>query len=522
MMPAHTMIHVRDLDGAIEFYVKAFGLEVVERHACDGARLVYLCAADSDYELELVCPAHWTFADSPEPGRTHIAFAVKNLEAEHRRLSALDLEPGTITAYHANGIFQTRYFYLNDPEGNQIEVLESRGRYGSRGEAMPNIMRDLPGTGFTNDAAQSYTPDAAFYFDQSLYQGELAAIFHRNWLYFCHQSQIPRPGDYVAADIAGQSIYVIRDKSGAVYGFFNVCQHRAHQLLTPGSGNIRNTIRCPYHSWTYDLDGSLRGAPKCEEVTGFRREDVRLRPIGVEIIGGFIFVNIDPGAEPLSLAVPHFAAKLLAMCPEAERLQLVKRQDFNIKANWKVVVENFLENYHSFYSGPAHRQLSDVIDQDSYRWSIDGKVIEFLGKGGTAESLPYAFHAERRFTGREDGFQIVFLWPNMAFIIIPGASMLLVFLMNPDGAEGTAEPLLYFGLDSDLDHGTVAAVDWFNNILGPEDVELVESVQRGLHSLGYTRGRLMVDPGKKEAWSEHFLHHFNSLNIAAVKQAKSG
>lgn len=372
------------------------------------------------------------------------------------------------------------------------------------------------GDGFTADPANSFTPDAPYYFDPGVYQAELRSIFQRNWMYFCHASQIAQEGDYLTGEIAGQSVYVLRDRDGGVRGFFNVCQHRAHQLLS-GSGNVKNVIRCPYHSWTYELDGSLRGAPKCEAVANFRREDVRLKPIGVDVIGGFVFVNLDPRAVPLSTSDPHFGAKLLAMCPEAGELRYVTRQDFAIKANWKVVVENFLENYHSFYSGPAHRQLSDVIDQDSYRWSIDGKVVEFLGKGGTAEKLPYDMKGERRFTGRNDGFQIVFLWPNMAFLILPGASMLLVFLMIPDGPEATAEPLLYFGLGDGLDAGTASAVDWFNNILGPEDVEIVESVQRGLHSLGYTRGRLMADPDCREAWSEHFLHHFNSLNIAALE-----
>lgn len=372
------------------------------------------------------------------------------------------------------------------------------------------------GTGFTDDPANSCTPDAPYYYDPGVYQAELRQIFQRNWLYFCHASQIAQEGDYLVGEVAGQSIYVVRDRDASVRGFFNVCQHRAHQLLT-GSGNIKSVIRCPYHSWTYELDGSLRGAPKCEAVLNFRREDVKLQRIGVEVIGGFVFVNLDPQATPLGTSDPHFAEKLLAMCPEAEQLRYVKRQDFSIKANWKVVVENFLENYHSFYSGPAHKQLSDIIDQDSYRWTIEGKVVEFLGKGGTADQLPYEMLGERRFTGRNDGFQIVFLWPNMAFLILPGASMLLVFLMIPDGPEATAEPLLYFGLGENLDAGTASAVDWFNNILGPEDVEIVESVQRGLHSLGYMRGRLMADPNCKEAWSEHFLHHFNRLNIEALE-----
>ena len=372
------------------------------------------------------------------------------------------------------------------------------------------------GDGFSEDPANSFTPEAPYYFDPDVYHAEVHSIFQRNWTYFCHSSQVPHEGDYLTGEIAAQSVYVVRDHTGGIGGFFNVCQHRAHQLLS-GSGNVRNVIRCPYHSWTYELDGSLRGAPKCEAVQNFRREDVRLKPVGVDIIGGFIFINLDPLAVPLSEAVPHFGQKLLAMCPEAEQLRYVTRQDFAIKANWKVVVENFLENYHSFYSGPAHRQLSDVIDQDSYRWTIEGKVIEFLGKGGSAEKLPYDMKGQRTFTGRNEGFQIVFLWPNMAFLILPGASMLLVFLMIPDGPEATAEPLLYFGLVDELDAGTASAVGWFNNILGPEDVEIVESVQRGLHSLGYRSGRLMADADCKEAWSEHFLHHFNRINIEALE-----
>lgn len=372
------------------------------------------------------------------------------------------------------------------------------------------------GAGFTADPANSETPDAEFYFDEGIYRAELRSIFQRSWLYFCHSSQVPEAGDYMTGDVGGQSVYVIRGRDGALRGFFNVCQHRGSQLLA-GSGNVKNVIRCPYHSWTYEMDGTLRSAPQCEHVANFDRDRVRLSAIGVDVIGGFVFVNLDKAAKPLSESDPHFAEKLLAMCPEAERLRYVTRQDFDIKANWKVVVENFLENYHSFYSGPAHKQLSDVIDQESYRWTIEGKVIEFLGRGGTAERLPYAMLGERKFTGRNDGFQIVFLWPNMAFIIVPGASMLLVFLMNPNGAEATAEPLYYFGLDETLDAGTASAVDWFNNVLGPEDVELVESVQRGLHSLGYKRGRLMVDPDCREPWSEHFLHHFNTLNVKALE-----
>ena len=137
-------------------------------------------------------------------------------------------------------------------------------------------------------------------------------------------------------------------------------------------------------SWT----AACAARPNARPSLNFRREDVKLQPIGVDVIGGFVFVNLDPRATPLKPVAIRILARSCSPCARRRRSSvIVKRQDFAIKANWKVVVENFLENYHSFYSGPAHKQLSDVIDQDSYRWTIEGKVIEFLGKGGTCGAV---------------------------------------------------------------------------------------------------------------------------------------
>ncbi len=133
MRPAHHMIHVRDLPGAVDFYTSVLGGVVADRHTYDGARLVYLRWPDLVFELELVCPDIWAFAAVPEPGRTHIAFTVDDLDREHARLSGLGLTPDAISAYRANDAHQTRYFYLCDPEGNQIELLEAKGRYANSG-----------------------------------------------------------------------------------------------------------------------------------------------------------------------------------------------------------------------------------------------------------------------------------------------------------------------------------------------------------------------------------------------------
>lgn len=366
---------------------------------------------------------------------------------------------------------------------------------------------------FGEDPTRSFTPDAGFYFDPALYEAEQRGIFQRHWMYFCHVSQVATPGDYLTGEIGGQAICVLRGRDGVLHGFFNVCRHRAHQLLQ-GSGNLKAAIRCPYHSWTYGLDGQLRSAPHCEAVAGFDKDAIRLAPIGIAELSGFVFVNLDVTARPLVEAEPRFASCLEELVPESRRLRHASTKHFIINANWKVVTENFLENYHSFYSGRAHAELSDIIDQSSYEWIIDDKLVIFRGRGGS--KLPYPVEGERTMGGRSEGFQIVFLWPNMAFILLPRVNLLIVFLMNPDGPERTSEPLHYFAPGGRIDHDAQAAMDWFNDKLAPEDVLLVENVQKGLHSLSYRNGRLMVDAAAAEAWSEHFLHHFNQLNFAAI------
>ena len=368
---------------------------------------------------------------------------------------------------------------------------------------------------FSADPTQSRTPEPPYFYSPELFALEQRDIFHRNWLYFCHSSQLPNPGDYLVGEIAGQSIYVVRGPDHDLRGFFNVCRHRGHQLLK-GDGNIAGLIRCPYHSWTYDLQGALRHAPHCDQVLGFDRSEISLSSIGVHVAAGFVFVNLDRNAPGFAESFDDLDQRLLAMVPGAENLKLACRQDFAIKANWKIVVENFLENYHSFYSGPAHRQLSDIIDQSTYHVRIDGRLIEFSGRGGDAGRIPYRL-GTRSISPRPDGFVIQFAWPNTAFILLPGADILLVFLMNPTGPEETAEPLLYFTKDGSVDPLSKSAVEWFNDILGPEDVDLCESVQRGLHSRGYQSGRLMVDRSGSNLWSERILHHFNTLNLSAIR-----
>jgi lactoylglutathione lyase len=135
MIPVHYMIHVRDLHRAVAFYEAALGFTVADRHTYPGTRLVYMRVPGARFEIELIAPDRWPFSERPEAGRVHIAFAVADLESHHARLAGLGVSVGPISDYFANHLHQTRYFYVSDPEGNQIEFLEPCGRYG---QAPPN------------------------------------------------------------------------------------------------------------------------------------------------------------------------------------------------------------------------------------------------------------------------------------------------------------------------------------------------------------------------------------------------
>ena len=141
------------------------------------------------------------------------------------------------------------------------------------------------------------TLDARYYTDPAVYRAEQEGLFTRTWHFAGHVSQLERPGDYFAFEIAGQGLFCVRSADGEIRAFYNVCQHRAHELLK-GEGNTRR-ITCPYHAWTYELTGQLVSGPNIRSVPGFDRSAICLTDVRVEDFLGFLFVNLDPDAAPM-------------------------------------------------------------------------------------------------------------------------------------------------------------------------------------------------------------------------------
>lgn len=358
---------------------------------------------------------------------------------------------------------------------------------------------------FSASPDQSYTIAARLYHDRDFYEDEQRVIFHQSWMYVGHSSELKQRGDYVTAEFAGQRIYVIRTDDGALKAFFNVCQHRGHALLQ-GKGNAAGLIVCPYHAWSYDRNGALIAANNCDQVAGFKKDEFDLPAVAVDTFAGFVFVNLDPNARPMTEVYAGAEDALHKFRSDTESFTPDDTVLFDIKGNWKNVGDNLLECYHC---APAHKAFVDLVDMKTYEvethkyWSIQ------YGKCRPQNS---AYHFEE---GADERFCTLYLWPGLAFAIFPGIDGVSTFSFAPTEPEMTHQAFTYHGPSTTCSQVEEDAFAYFRDVLGPEDVDLVENVQRGLHSLGYHQGRIMVDAARSEL-SEHALHHFQNLVMSEM------
>ncbi len=362
---------------------------------------------------------------------------------------------------------------------------------------LPPIAKPL-----TDAPERSYTLPARFYTDPAVFEREKEAIFYRTWHYVGHVAHFETPGDYVTLRIADQGIFVIRGKDGELRGFYNVCQHRAHELLQ-GAGNVKAVITCPYHAWAYDTAGALRTARNCEELPNFDKADFTLPQVRVEVFCGFVFVNLDEHAPALAEQAGDLADDIMSRFPDLEAMRPIETMDFggpSMKAGWKVVVENYVECYHC---GPAHPDFADITDLACYQMDTFGIWSRQLGPKAKPENSAYSFAPDAPL--QSSAFW--YLWPTTTFNTMPGKTEMIVLAVRPETPETTTFAGHVYSLDGELDR---ARYEYLCDVLGPEDAGLCESVQRGLKSRGYDQGRFAVDAARSGI-SEHAVHHFHKL-----------
>ncbi len=364
------------------------------------------------------------------------------------------------------------------------------------------------GKGFDPIAARSWSLNTECYRSPKFLEVERAEVFRRSWQFLCHEEKLRQPGSYVTGDIQGQSVFATRDADGALRAFYNVCKHRGHELLR-GEGRTK-MITCPYHAWAYRLDGTLYSARRCEMIENFEKGQIRLTPVQVEVFCHLVFVNLDPEAPPLAEQSGALAQEIESYAPDIGELTFAHRLTYRIQANWKAVVDNFLECYHC---AVAHKDFVTLVEMDTYKVTTHEIYSSHMAKAGRSDNKAYGV-AEASVTDHA----VWYLWPNTTLMRYPGRGNFMVWRFIPLGPEETYEEFDFFLESETPNEAEQEAIRFVDEVLQPEDIGLVESVQRGMRTPAFEQGRYVVDP-EGSGLSEHAVHHFHGLVLDAYRRA---
>jgi choline monooxygenase len=345
------------------------------------------------------------------------------------------------------------------------------------------------------------TLPARWYTDPDVLEQEKKRIFAASWNYVGLTEKVARVGDFLTCRVGDVPVVVVRDETGRLRAYANVCRHRGSELVLEKSGN-RRTLQCHYHAWTWALDGALRAAPCCQEQAGFNKADFPLVPLAVETFGPFLFVNPSPGPRTLAATLGQLPAIIRSAGADLDKLRFRERKEYAIRANWKVVVENFLECYHCAI---AHPGFADLIDLDKYEVAPH----EFF----SVQRGPLKASAQDKRKVRDEALECregiyAYLWPNFMLNVYPGvgnASTNLILPGDEDHCLAVYEFLFSDRMPEEEQRQLVAFIDQVQQ----EDIVLVESVQRGLRSGFYQQGQLILS-------RENGIQHFQRLVYSAL------
>jgi Rieske 2Fe-2S family protein len=347
---------------------------------------------------------------------------------------------------------------------------------------------------------------SSYYISDDIYRREKEQIFCREWLCAGREEDLPAPGSFVVLDVLGESVLVVRSKSGQLKAHYNVCRHRGARLcLSPqeaqketvklGWGiSSAGTIRCPYHSWTYGLDGELLSAPFLRDREGFCRESLSLHPVGLETWGGFFFLNLSPAD-----ASAHDRTLLRQLGPVPERLtryplselRTARRIDYEVGANWKAIAENYNECYHC---GPVHPELCELVPdfkrhggarldwENGIPHRRGAFTFTCTGTSGRAAFATLSQEERERHKGE-------IIYPN--FLLSLSAEHVVAFLLWPQGADRTVVScsfMFHAGEIAKPDFDPSDAVNFWD-LINRQDWAICRRVQQGMcarvHQFGY-------------------------------------
>lgn len=369
-------------------------------------------------------------------------------------------------------------------------------------------------TRLPTEEASTLMPDC--YRRADFFELESQKIFANAWVCVGYASQVDQPGKMLRAQVAGQPLVITRNKEGKLRGFFNVCRHRGSLLVLEEKKHER--FRCPYHSWTYDLDGQLLNCPlfTLDHDKNFNKGEYNLLPARVSQYGCFIFVC-------LSEQTPNLSDYLGDMPQDyknfpLEELKLVRRKKYNIKANWKLIAENFLEYYHLPW---VHPELCEVTPIEMHKRNQGaGMYMSFyaspLGKSGSSLDSSALSPMPGLNKSEQDSGYFPFVFPNVAMFLLP--HHLFSLIISPQSINESQEfgdllvhPSVFNDPDADKKIDEIFA---FYDMVNQQDILAVELVQQGIMAQTYPGGRMCYR-------FEEPVHRFQNMIIDHLTSTRS-
>ena len=349
--------------------------------------------------------------------------------------------------------------------------------------------------------SEASTPPSSWYTDPRILELEQKTVLSQSWQFVGRTNQLGDPGNYITCDVAGEPIVVIVGNDNVPRGFFNVCRHHAAAVMTKSEGRTEN-LRCPYHGWTYNLEGALVLTPEFGGVANFDRAANGLVPVQTAVWQNWVFVKLTSGNPSLE----DFLGKDLIGRLERlnlEQLRWFERRHYTVNCNWKVFVDNYLDG--GYHVPHIHGGLNGVLDYSNYkietgeRFCVQSSpIVPNVGEGKTAEVRK----GERAF--------YYWIYPNLMINIYDG--VMDTNLVIPRGVDKTEVIFDYYFADvSEQARKHNLASIAVSEQIQAEDVAICESVQRGLNSRSYSTGRLSV---RREA-GEHLFHKLLHADLVA-------
>jgi Rieske 2Fe-2S family protein len=380
---------------------------------------------------------------------------------------------------------------------------------------VPTVAQTKTKPGFHKTAetveAGAKTLPQRYFASPDVFAREQEEIFAKQWVLVGHQSQISKAGDYFVANVANESLIIVLDQKSTIRGFYNVCRHRGTRLREDRSGHA-SAIQCPYHAWTYGLDGRLMGAPHMDGVPGFNKADYSLHAVNLALWEGFIFVNLAESPTPLEEWFAPLAGKFSHW--NLPTLRSAKRIEYDVQANWKLVFENYSECYHCPGVHPALSKLSpyDSAENDLTEGPFLGGFMSItkgnsLTMSGNACALPVGD------VSAEDFHRVFYysIFPNMLLSMHPDYVMVhqlwpqspertLIYcdwFFHPEAeAAGITDPSHRFNPEDAIE---------FWDITNKQDWHVCELSQRGIASRAYQPGPYSSRESIPAAWDREYL-----------------